>query len=116
MPVSADNWTRAANWLAAWDSHGNHRTATDGDNAGAEWLVAEAAALGAEVRVEEFVVERLDPVAAFLEFHGERIPAISCFDAPSTDGAGIEGRLGPAHRMTKPRCLLSRRSRSYSPL
>ena len=38
MPVSADPWNRAASWLAAWDSHGNHRTATDGDNAGAEWL------------------------------------------------------------------------------
>src|SRR5690349_1868567 len=40
--VVADPWDRAARWLAAWDSHGNHRTATDGDNAGAEWLADEA--------------------------------------------------------------------------
>ena len=94
MPVS-DPWNRAASWLAAWDSQGNHRTATDGDNAGAEWLAAEAAALGADVAIEEFAVERLDPGAAFLDIDGERIPAIPAFDAPSTDGDGVEGRLGP---------------------
>src|SRR3954470_19430902 len=95
MPVSADPWNRAATWLAAWDSHGNHRTATDGDNAGAEWLAAEAASLGADATIEKFSVERLDPVAAFLEIAGERIPGIPAFDAPATDSGGIEGRLGP---------------------
>ena len=93
MPVS-DPWDRAASWLAAWDSQGNHRTATDGDNAGAEWLAAEAAALGADVAIEEFAVERLDPGTAFLDIDGERIPAIPAFDAPAT-GDAIEGRLGP---------------------
>ena len=92
---SADPWNRAASWLAAWDSQGNHRTATDGDDAGAEWLAAEAASLGADVAIEEFAVERLDPVAAFLDIDGERIPAIPAFDAPSTDRDGIGGRLGP---------------------
>ncbi|MGE0258977.1 MAG: hypothetical protein AB7H71_13885 [Alphaproteobacteria bacterium] len=95
MGVSADPWTRAALWLAAWDSHGTHRTATDGDNAGAEWLAAAAAALGAEPAVEEFAIERLDPIAAFLEIGGDRIPAIPAFDAPSTDHDGVGGRLGP---------------------
>jgi hypothetical protein len=95
MPVPADKWTRAALWLAAWDSHGNHRTATDGDNAGADWLMAEAAALGADVAIEEFAVERLDPLTAFLEIDGERIQAVPAFDAPSTGSDGIEGRLGP---------------------
>ena len=85
MPVFADPWDRAASWLAAWDSQGNHRTATDGDNAGAEWLAAEAAALGADVAIEEFAVERLDPGTAFLDIGGERIPAIPAFDAPATD-------------------------------
>jgi hypothetical protein len=95
MSVSADPWTRAANWLTAWDSHGNHRTATDGDNKGAEWLAAEAAALGADVAIEEFAVERLDPAVSFLELGGERIPAIPAFDAPATGGEVIEGRIGP---------------------
>ena len=95
MPASDEPWNRAANWLAAWDAHGNHRTATAGDAAGAEWLAAEAASLGADAAVEEFALERLDPVAAFLEFGGERLPAIPAFDAPATTGDGIEGRLGP---------------------
>src|SRR4051812_14919951 len=99
MPSATDPWRRAANWLAAWDSHGNHRTATEGDTAGAEFLAAEAALLGADVAVEEFTVERLDPIAAFLEIGGEaggeRIPAIPAFDAPGTDSDGVGGRLGP---------------------
>jgi hypothetical protein len=95
MPVSADPRDRAASWLATWDSHGNHRTATEGDAAGAEWLACEAASLGGDVAVEEFAVERLDPVAAYLDIGGERIPAIPAFDAPTTDRDGIGGRLGP---------------------
>jgi hypothetical protein len=95
MPAFADPWDRAASWLAAWDSHGNHRTATEGDAAGAEWLACEAASLGGDVAVEEFAVERLDPIAAYLDIGGERIPAIPAFDAPTTDRDGIDGRLGP---------------------
>ena len=93
---SSDPRTRAAGWLAAWDGHANHRTATAGDDAGAAWLAGEAAALGADVATEEFATERLDPVAAFLEIDGERIAAIPAFDAPSTDGNGVCGTLGPA--------------------
>src|SRR5215213_5480888 len=95
MPAAADPWNRTANWLAAWDSHGNHRTGTEGDTAGAEFLAAEAASLGADVGIEEFAVERLDPIAAFLEVGDERIPAIPAFDAPATDSEGISSRLGP---------------------
>jgi hypothetical protein len=84
----------AARWLAAWDATGIHRTATAGDNTGAEWLASEAAALGAVVTIEEFALDRLDPVEAFLEIGSERIEAVPVFDAPSTDAAGIDGRLG----------------------
>ena len=45
--------------------------------------------------VEEFALDRLDPVAAFLEIDGARIAAVPVFDAPSTDCGGIGGRLGP---------------------
>ena len=86
---------RAARWLAAWDAQGTHRTATAGDMAGADWLAGEAAALGAAVEIEEFALDRLDPVAAFLEIDGTRIDAVPVFDTPPTDAAGIAGRLGP---------------------
>lgn len=85
---------RAARWLAAWDAQTIHRTATAGDAAGAAWLAAEAAALGAAVDIEEFAVERLDPGAAFLEIAGNRIAAVPAYDAPATDKAGASGKLG----------------------
>jgi len=85
--------TRAAAWLEAWDSQGIHRTGTAGDLAGAGWLAAEAAALGAKVEIEEFALNRLDPVAAYLEIDGDRIPAVPLFDALPTAPEGIAGRL-----------------------
>jgi hypothetical protein len=85
---------RAASWIEAWDAQGLHRTATEGDDAGAAGLAGEAAALGADVSIEEFAIERLDPVAAFLEIGGERIAAVPLFDAPPTDANGVTGRLG----------------------
>ncbi len=93
---SRDSEQRAARWLATWDGHGVHRTASGGDDAGAEWLTAEARALGAAVTIEEFALDRLDPIAAFLEIGGERVEAVPVFDAPATDSAGVIGRLGPA--------------------
>jgi hypothetical protein len=86
---------RAAEWLAAWDAQGIHRTATAGDEAGADWLMAEAARMGTAPACEEFTVDRLDPVEAYLEIDGARIAGVSVFDAPSTDTDGITGALGP---------------------
>ena len=54
----------AETWLRAWDSQGPHRTATSGDQAGAEWLAGEAAALGVRVTIEVFALSRLDPIEA----------------------------------------------------
>lgn len=85
---------RAARWLADWDSQGIHRTGTIGGRASAAWLAREAAALGAEVSVEEFALDRLDPIECFLEMSGRRIEAVPVFDAPATEAEGILGRLG----------------------
>ncbi|HYM73366.1 MAG TPA: hypothetical protein VET89_10310, partial [Stellaceae bacterium] len=86
--------TRAARWLEAWDRQGTHRTGTPGDRAGADWLAAEAAALGGAVAVEEFAVARLDPALAYLDIGAERVSGVPVFDAPSSSIDGIEGRLG----------------------
>jgi hypothetical protein len=85
---------RTAKWLQAWDVQGPHRTGTAGDQAGADWLAGEAAAFGAEVTVEEFAFERLDPIEAYLEIGGERIAGVPVFDAPPTDAGGIDGVFG----------------------
>lgn len=85
---------RVAGWLKAWDGQGIHRTGTAGDAAGAEWLAAEARALGAKVRSEEFALDRLDPVACHLEIGDRRIEGVPVFDAPSTEAKGVAGGLG----------------------
>ena len=87
---------RAAKWLAAWDAQGIHRTATAGDEAGADWLIREVAALGvAAPACEEFALDRLDPIAAYLEVDGVRIAGVPVFDAPATGADGVSGALGP---------------------
>ena len=84
---------RAEAWLRAWDSQGIHRTGTDGDHAGADWLTAESEALGAKVTREAFTLDRLDPGDAYLEVGGTRIPGVPVFDAPATNGmTGVLGR------------------------
>ena len=90
-----DGEARAAEWLAAWDAQGIHRTVTVGDEGGADWLVREAAALGVVAASEEWGLDRLDPVAAYLEIDGVPIDGVPVFDAPATDPDGVTGALGP---------------------
>jgi hypothetical protein len=84
---------RAVAWLTAWDSQGAHRTGTTGDEASARWLTQKAAGLGIEVASEAFALDRLDPVACYLELDGERISAVPAFDAPATGAHGLTGTL-----------------------
>ena len=75
--------------------------------AGADWLAAEVAALGAEAAIEKFALDRLDPIAAFLEIDGARIEAVPVFDAPATDAAGIwagSGRSAATPTSPSPNC------------
>jgi hypothetical protein len=89
-----DGTARAAGWLSAWDSQGIHRTATEGDEAGADWLLREAAGLGATPLIEDFALDRLDPGGAYLECAGARIFGLPLFDAPATAAGGVCGTLG----------------------
>ena len=95
-----DGTTRAIAWLTAWDSQGIHRTATGGDEAGANWLIREATALGAAPEIEEFSLDRLDPIEAYLEFDGRRVRGVPVFDAPATGPDGISGILGRVGEQT----------------
>jgi hypothetical protein len=94
--MSDDPEQRAAAWLQAWDAAGTHRTGTAGDAAGAAWLVQAAASVGAAAATEEFALDRIDPVAAYLEVDGTRFDGVPVFDAPATGADGITGRLGDA--------------------
>ena len=93
-PLPDDAQVRAARWLEAWDTQGIHRTGTIGGTASAAWLAREVSALGAELTVEEYRFDRLDPVECFVELNDKRVEAVPVFDAPPTDGRGVVGRLG----------------------
>jgi hypothetical protein len=95
VSMSDNTTTRAITWLTAWDSQGAHRTATVGDQAGADWLIREAAGLGAAPEVETFALDRLDPIDVYVEFGSTRIPGVPIFDAPATGADGVAGTLGP---------------------
>jgi hypothetical protein len=95
VSLSDNTTTRAITWLTAWDSQGTHRTATVGDQAGADWLIREAGGLGAAPEVETFALDRLDPIDAYVEFGSTRIPGVPVFDAPATGADGVAGTLGP---------------------
>ena len=88
--------TRAASWLAAWDGQGVHRTASVGGKAGAAWLGREAAALGAEVWIEEFALDRLDPLECFLEFGVRQIAAVVDRYVPAARAGAAKPGAQPA--------------------
>lgn len=83
---------RAETWLRAWDSQGIHRTGTPGDEAGADWLLAELRGMGLTPVAEPFPLDRVDPVETWLQIGEARIAGVPVFDSPSTDGvAGVLG-------------------------
>jgi hypothetical protein len=115
---------RAIAWLSTWDSHGVHRTATAGDEAGADWLTGEVARLGAAPTAELYALDCLDPVVSYLECGGESIPGVPVFDAPAISADGIAGTLGrdvavvelsPVASMTRPPRKCGARRRSGGP-
>lgn len=90
-----DDEARVAAWLQAFDTHGNHRTATAGDQASADWLIAEARRLGVEATVEPFPVSRVDVQAAYVLIGDRRIEGVPMFDAAFTPPGGVTGTIGP---------------------
>ena len=82
---------RTTDWLKAWDAQGVHRTGTAGDDAGADWLAEEAKALGGRVSLEDFALDRIDPMRGFVEFDGARVQGLMLFDAPDTPPGGVAG-------------------------
>lgn len=83
-------------WLQAWDSQGPHRTGTEGDEAGADWLAREATALGATVSIETWTLSRVEPIDCWLDTKEGRIEGVPVFDSPPTGPEGIAGPIAIA--------------------
>jgi len=87
---------RAADLVRAYDAQGVHRTGLAADSESADWLAGLAKSLGAEVFVETFVIDRVEPVRCHVDIEGTRIPAVPVFDAPFTGADGLSGVLASA--------------------
>ena len=86
---------RVARIVRDYDSQGDHRTGSDVDCASARWLVAQAHDLGANATLEEFGMQRVDPLSCFVRIGDRRVEGVPLFDAGFTDAQGIAGTLGP---------------------
>lgn len=102
MQATSAEVLRATTWLRAWDSHGNHRTATPGDEQGADWLAAEARAMGTSPGFEPVPLARVDTDAAFLELEGERIPGEPMQDAPDTPDGRVMALASTGTSLAEP--------------
>ncbi len=88
--------TRVMRIVQAYSDQGVHRTATAVDTRSADWLMQEVTDAGLAPSREPFSIDRVDPVAAFIEIAGRRIDGIPLFDAAFTAADGIQGTLGTA--------------------
>jgi hypothetical protein len=80
--------------IRGYEEQGFHRTGTDIDRMSADWLAGEVRQIGLEPALEEFPLNRVDPVGASLVVNGRRIEGLPLFDSGFTSAAGIEGPLG----------------------
>src|SRR4051812_40690281 len=62
--------------VQAYDSQGDHRTATEGDVAAANWLADETRKAGAEAALEFFDLSRVDPRTCYLNSQSRRIEGV----------------------------------------
>lgn len=86
---------RATRLIREYDAQGDHRTGTAVDRDSARWLAEQVRAAGGEPALEPFALDRVEPVACYLESDGRRVDGLPAFDGGFTDGRGIEGDLGP---------------------
>jgi hypothetical protein len=80
--------------IRAYENQGFHRTGTDVDKASGDWLANEVRQIGLEPVLEEFSLNRVDPVRASLVVNGRTIEGLPLFDGSFTGAAGITGSLG----------------------
>lgn len=80
--------------IRAYEEQGFHRTGTTVDQISGDWLANEIRQIGLEPMREEFSLDRVDLVGAFLEANNRRIEGLPLFDGTFTNSAGIAGTLG----------------------
>jgi hypothetical protein len=85
---------RIGGLIRAYEEQGHHRTGTAVDRTSADWLANVVRQIGLEPVLEEFMLNRVDPVHASLVVDGRTIDGLPLFDGTFTSSAGIAGSLG----------------------
>jgi len=84
---------QVARLIAAFDATGMHRASSPGDQAGGDWLAAEASAFGAVLSRIPVVLPRTLVEEAYVEVGGQRLDGLPMFDSPSTGQNVVLGAL-----------------------
>jgi hypothetical protein len=92
---------RVSLFLQEFDRQGNHRTGSRPDTLSAQVLSTEMQGWGVSASLEPVPMERVDPVAAFVQFRDRRVEGLPLYDAPFTDAMGVVGRIGPPDAATE---------------
>ena len=100
MPGASDGKVlarEAERRIRAYERLGIHRTGWGADDAAADWLVEELAAIGVEGRVEEFEFPQLHIRRAELRIGGRTVPGVPTSAvvlpvAPDASAIGIQSR------------------------
>jgi hypothetical protein len=85
---------RIGSVIQSYAAQGFHRTGTDVDRTSADWLASAVREIGIEPTLEEFSLNRVDPVSASLVVKGRKIEGLPLFDGTFTTAAGVGGPLG----------------------
>jgi hypothetical protein len=96
VPIGELEWRvqqRIGSVIHAYEEQGFHRTGTDVDRLSGDWLANEVRQIGPEPTLEEFPLNRVDPVGASLVVNDRRIEGLPLFDGAFTSAAGICGPL-----------------------
>lgn len=93
MREEEDLKQRIISVIKEYDNQGIHRTGTEVDNQSAHWFANKIKKFGPEPRLEEFSLNRIDIIEAYIDIGAEKVNGVPLFDCtyPKEE---IIGKLG----------------------
>ena len=93
MREEEDLKQRIISVIKEYDNQGIHRTGTEVDNQSAHWFANKIKKIGPEPRLEEFSLNRIDIIEAYIDIGAEKVNGVPLFDCtyPKEE---IIGKLG----------------------
>jgi hypothetical protein len=80
MREEEDLKQRIISVIKEYDNQGIHRTGTEVDNQSAHWFANKIKKIGPEPRLEEFSLNRIDIIEAYIDIGAEKVNGVPLFD------------------------------------